>query len=270
MVRPKRRWILRYWGSEPNAALVANGLAHHRHPSWGGNSNLALDVVCLPDKVTSMKEQNNDSCLIRAALQSASRSVFSTRNVTFLFLIGLFTTGCISPKSYVDPQFRRATFADVKPSDTPKPVIVEVSFQVNGKNKPSVDEYVRIRVMKVLQASKVFAAGNMNLQTNISHLKIVVNNIADLGEARAKGFATGFTFGAAGSDVVDNYEMTAVYTPADGSPITKTYKHALHTTFGAHSAPPGLEPVPRELAFDQIMEDMLLNFLSDLQKQGVI
>ncbi len=70
--------------------------------------------------------------------------------------------------------------------------------------------------------------------------------------------------------MVDNYEMTAVYTPADGTPITKKYKHALHSTIGAHSAPAGMEPVPRELAFDQIMEDMLLNLLCDLQHEGAL
>ena len=65
--------------------------------------------------------------------------------------------------------------------------------------------------------------------------------------------------------------MTAVYTPASGDAISRTYEHSLYsTTIGNHSPPEGMEPVPNELSFDQIMEDMLLNFLSDLQKAGVL
>jgi hypothetical protein len=232
--------------------------------------NLAARIVAI--LVARMKDQNNDACLIRAALQSVSQSVFFARNVMFLFvfLVALLTSGCFSPKAYLDPQFRRATLIDVKPSDSPKPVVVEASFQVNGKNKPGVDKYVLSRVMKVLRTAKVFAEDNTNQQVKASHLKIIVNNIGDLGAAAGKGVATGLTFGLAGSEVVDNYEMTAVYTPAGGIPITKIYKHAIHSTIGAHSAPPGMEPVPRELAFDQVMEDMLLNFLNDLQKEGAL
>jgi len=186
-----------------------------------------------------------------------------------VILMGLVTTGCFSPKAYVDPQFRRAKFEDIKPSDNSKPVVVKVSYQVNGKAKPRVDDYVRIRVMKVLREAKV-RAEYKNQQTAGPHLAIVVNNLADVGDAGTKGAATGLTFGLAGCEVVDNYEMTAVYTPADGPPITKKYKHALHSTIGAHSAPVGMEPVPRELAFDQIMEDMLLNLLCDLQHEGAL
>ena len=232
--------------------------------------NLAAKFIAIPH--TPVKGQNNDSHLPHAALQSASKLVFSARNVLllFVFFIALVTSGCLSTKAYVDPQFRRAAFADVKPSDNPKPVVVEASFQVNGKDKPSVNKFVLSRVMKVLRAAKVFAEGNTTQQAKASHLKIVVNNFGDLGAAAGKGVGTGLTFGLAGSEVVDNYEMTVVYTPVAGSPITKTYKHALHTTIGVHSAPPNLEPVPRELAFDQVMQDMLLNFLSDLQKEGAL
>lgn len=231
--------------------------------------NLAAKFIAIPH--TPVKGQNSDSHLLHAVLQSASKLVFSARNVLLLFVfsIALVTSGCLSTKAYVDPQFRRATFTDVKPSDNPKPVLVEASFQVNGKDRPSVNQLVFSRAMKVLRAAKVFADGNTNRQA-IAHLKIVVNNIGDLGGAAGKGVGTGLTLGLAGSEVVDNYEMTVVYTPAAGSPITKIYKHALHTTIGVHSAPPNLEPVPRELAFDQVMQDMLLNFLSDLQKEGAL
>jgi hypothetical protein len=196
----------------------------------------------------------------------------STRNLIFLFvcLIALATSGCLSTKSYLDPQFRRATLVDVKPSDNPVSVLVEASFQVNGENEPAVDKLVLNAVIKVMRATKVFSSIALNKQPNTPNLKIVVNDIGDMGAAGAKGFGTRLTYGLVGSEVVDNYEMTATYTPAGGSPITKIYKHALHSTFGVHTAPPGMEQVPRELAFDQIMEDMLLNLFCDLQKEGAL
>src|SRR5215831_10009127 len=91
-----------------------------------------------------------------------------------------------------------------------------------------------------------------------------------MGAAVGKGFATGLTFGLAGSEVVDGYEMSVSYTPVGGSPMCRKYKHAIHTTIGALKAPSGMQPAPLADAFDQVVEDMLLNFLRDFQQQVAV
>lgn len=193
-------------------------------------------------------------------------------NVTLLaiFALAFVTSGCLSPKMYVDPQFRHATLADIKPVAEPKPLVVECEFQANGVDKPSVNNYLRTQVVKVLESAKAFIIDNDNKQNNPARIKIVVNNFGDNSSAKLKGAATGITLGLAGSEVVDNYEMTVIYKSPQGNPVTKTYKHAIHTTIGAHTAPSGLEYVPREYAFKQVVEDMLLNFINDSQKEGLL
>ena len=89
--------------------------------------------------------------------------------------------------------------------------------------------------------------------TGISSLR---HHILGVGLANSvmsgKGLGSGLTLGLAGSEVVDGYEMTAIYTPAEGYPVTKTYNHAIHTTIGLHSAPKGMEPLLLADAFDQV------------------
>jgi hypothetical protein len=183
--------------------------------------------------------------------------------------VGSICTGCINAKTYVDPQFRKATYQDIKRSDQLLPVTIAVEFQVNGKpGSKQQNVIVSRKVLRVLAATKVFVEANSTNTMHAGNLKITVNDFGDMGAAVGKGFATGLTLGLAGSEVVDNYEMTIVYRPANGESISKQYRHAIHTTIGAHSAPAGMEAVPPTDAFDQVVEEMLLNFIQGLQKEG--
>ena len=63
-------------------------------------------------------------------------------------------------------------------------------------------------------------------------LDVVLDNVGDLGDAAAKGAKTGLTFGASGSQVTDGYVLTATFRPVGKEPVTKIYRHALHSTIG--------------------------------------
>ena len=196
------------------------------------------------------------------------QSTWATLRVSILASsLILAGTGCLGVKSYVDPQFRDATYQSIKPMEAPKLVTITVEFQVNGKPNKQQQVVVRRKVVRVLTATRVFVEAKGPSTEPPAELRVVVNNVGDIGAAVGKGFATGLTFGLAGSHVVDGYELTATYTPVNGNPVIRTYKHAIHSTIGAHSAPKGMEPVPLVDAFDQVVEEMLLNFLRDLQAQ---
>jgi hypothetical protein len=180
----------------------------------------------------------------------------------------ILISGCFAPRSYVALQYRSAGYPDIKPHTPTVPVILEAHFQVNGEAKPAVNRIVRAAAIKVLMRSRVFVVQETQPSPDLGNLTVVVDNIADLGKAKAQGFATGLTFGAAGTDAVDRYEMTVTYMAPNGKKFTQTYKHELHTLLGAGSQPPNTAPVPRELAFQQVAEDMMLNFLRDLENRG--
>jgi hypothetical protein len=127
---------------------------------------------------------------------------------------------------------------------------------------------VRNHVERVLRASGVIEPTSEGANYT---LKVVVNNLADLSDAAAKGFGTGLTFGAVGTLVTDYYEVTITYTDSSGKEQSKKYKHALHTTIGNKKAPfDNVEPTTPADAFGTIVEQVLLNFVKDMQAQGLL
>ncbi|MCG3173239.1 MAG: hypothetical protein GMKNLPBB_01417 [Myxococcota bacterium] len=198
------------------------------------------------------------------------RLTYNIRLSALLVGATLICSGCSPIKSYVDPQFRDATYQSIRNTASPTRVTVSVEFQVNGKPQKRQHDIVYRRVTRVLTATRLFTEVSSDKASESGQLRIVINNVADVGAAFGKGFATGLTFGLAGSQVTDGYIMTAIYTPLGGVPTTREYKHAIHSTVGLRSAPEGLVAVPLADAFDQIVEDMLLNYLRDLQNDHIL
>jgi hypothetical protein len=174
----------------------------------------------------------------------------------------------MAPKSYVDPQFRRASYQSLKNIESPHPVTVSVQFQVNGKREKQPELIVRRKVIRVLGSTRMFAEADPAGAAQAARLEVTVNNTGKAGSSYGRGLATRMTLGLVGSHVIDDFEMTVVYSRPGGQNSAKKYKHAVHTIVGAQSGPKGMELVPRADAFDQVVEEMLLSFLSDLQTEG--
>jgi uncharacterized lipoprotein YajG len=176
--------------------------------------------------------------------------------------------GCITPQSYVDPSFSKVTYEDVKLVQNKYSSNVIVEFQRNGELFEKANQEVRNHVERTLRATGVIVPSTENSAVT---LKVVVNNIADLGEAAAKGFGTGLTFGAAGSLVTDYYEVSISYTDNSGKELTKKYKHALHTTIGNKKAPfENVHPTSPADAFGSVVEQVILNFITEMQNDGLL
>lgn len=183
--------------------------------------------------------------------------------VTVLFMC-VSVTGCLSTKSYVDPEFRKAAYSDIGKVATKYKGNIDVEFQRNGKHLSKVDKELRTHVEKVFRATGVVELTTEPVELKI---KVIANNIADLDEARRKGFATGLTFGAAGTTVTDYYDFT-IECQNGGTNKSFTYKHAIHTTVGNSPAPIPVEPLPLGEAFGKVVEDIILNFVREMQQSG--
>lgn len=174
--------------------------------------------------------------------------------------------GCISMKSYVDPQYRHASYESVHRLAQPIPLKVVAHFEANGSPRPAVDRQLQNQLDLALRSTGVFTPGENAPAT----LSVTANNLADLAAARAKGFGTGLTFGAAGSMVDDNYEFSFAYQGSGGTHYESTYKHAMHSTIGHAGGPAGLAPTTPADAFAQIVRDVTLNFVQELQDKGLL
>lgn len=188
------------------------------------------------------------------------------RNCIITLCSGFLLQGCISLKTYVDPQYHKASYADLQRVSPPYFLSVKVEFQRNGVDKPQVDRQIQDDVERTLRASGV-ALPYDGKGSAAGEIHVTMNNVTEVGAAAAKGFGTGLTFGLVGSHVTDNYEFTIRLTQQDQT-TERVYRHALMSTVGNASGPPGQSPVALAMAVNTVVDDALLNFLEDTQAAG--
>lgn len=180
-------------------------------------------------------------------------------------IAGSTLTGCISPRSFVDPSVPKVAYEDLRKRSEPLRLKVAVEFQRNGTHLPRADAALRDHAERTLRATGLVQPVEAQ---EVGDISITVNNLGDVGQAAAKGFGTGLTFGLVGSTVMDAYEMTVVMT-VNGRQIRRSaVKHALYTAIGNTTLPEGVETVPPGVAFGKVVEQLLLRTLRDMQRSG--
>ena len=177
-------------------------------------------------------------------------------------------TGCLSVKSYVDPAYKTTSYSNIQRPSQPIPVTVMTEFQRNGVVIPKAGKELQSVVDRSLRATGVFSPTVQSNSTNQAKLYISANNVVDLGEAAGKGALTGLTFGAVGSAVTDKYEFKFKYIDAQGKETSQRYPHMILSTVGNKKAPvENVEPMTINQAFNKVVDDVVLRFTYDLQKQ---
>lgn len=178
-------------------------------------------------------------------------------------VVAVGLSGCLSVKSYVDPKYEDISFTNVSiAKGTSFDLTTEFTFKGKPK-KSAAKELAKI-------ADRLFTKAGITNMPDGTKLKITCNNLGDIGNAAAKGFATGLTLGLAGSTVTDGYEFTFELQDATGM-TTKTYKHSLHTTIGNASAPiENIDAVTPLAGFEAIFEDVFLSFLKEMNAEDKI
>src|SRR4051794_27472401 len=116
----------------------------------------------------------------------------SGRAIIVIAAASFLLTGCISSKSFVDPTFPKVSYDDIKKRPEPLRLKLSVEFQRNGEHFPKADMILKDNAERVLRGSSVIVPV---ADAGEGEIKIVMNNIADLGGAVAKGFGTGLTLG---------------------------------------------------------------------------
>ena len=179
----------------------------------------------------------------------------------------LALSGCISPRSYVDPSFPQATYDSVVRRREPLKLILDVTFQRSGTPFPRAQPTMEALVERTLRGSGVAIPTKDGRD---GHMIVVINNFGDLGTAAAKGFGTGLTLGLVGSTITDFYEMSVELTVAGRTEKVAGVKGAIQSAIGNVRTPAGVELTTPDLAARWIVEAMLLSTLRDLQKSGSV
>ncbi len=176
-------------------------------------------------------------------------------------------SGCLSTRSYIDPALPLTGKADVGSATTPAPVQVLSEFRTNGNANARATALMRPRVLAVLNESGLFSLASETPTASAGRLTMVIDNVPLTENAAGKGFGTGLTFGAVGTMVSDGYTATMTYTRGTESKEV-TVKHAIHTTVGNHSGPPGLTPVSMDEAANKVIDQLTWNGLKQLSEKG--
>jgi hypothetical protein len=185
-----------------------------------------------------------------------------------LLTTAVLLTGCVKP--YLDPGTVEVPRSEFKQTEQPKAAHLVFEFQTKGAPNARATKFLLDQVTQEIKGSGLFASVDAAGSPDVAMLQVTLNNIPVDGEndAFAKGFGTGLTFGLIGSSVSDGYICTVSYlAPGSGTPIVKTAHHAIHTTVGNHSAPPGAIPVADSAEAVRAMTRQILSHaLDDLSK----
>lgn len=150
----------------------------------------------------------------------------------------LALTGCAT--HYVDGSVKEVPAAQFTKPAQPHPVQLVFEFQTKGTANTRASEHIRPMVAETVKATGLFALVDDKPAAGGAVMSVTLNNIVLTDDAFSKGFMTGLTFGAAGSTVTDGYVCTVQYLAPGpgGAALTKTTKHAIHTSLGSAGAPP--------------------------------
>jgi hypothetical protein len=180
--------------------------------------------------------------------------------------LSLLSTGCAT--MYVDKGLKDVSQSEYMKPPEPKPVQLLFNFQTKGAANARATKFLTEEVTKTVTASGLFSTVSTDPVPGGALLSITVNNVPITDNAFAKGFATGLTFGLAGSQVSDGYVCTIDYLPAAGrSQIQKKVRHAIHTTVGAKGAPEnGIKAKSPTAAVQTMTRQIVGNGLKELSQ----
>jgi hypothetical protein len=191
-------------------------------------------------------------------------------NALLVLISAVSLSGCLSVKSYVDPGLPSAGAESVVPIASPAPIQVLYEFRNKGAANAKATELTNARVLQVVKQSKLFSEVSAVPVAGQRRLTITVDNvpITSEGDAKAKGFGTGLTFGLVGSMVTDGYVCEATYSAEGGAPVKFNFRHAMHTTIGNASGPAGLTGLSPQEAVYAMLDQLTWSILRDLSKSG--
>lgn len=158
----------------------------------------------------------------------------------FMLCATLLLSACAS--FYVDTATKDVARNEFKQPATPKPVYLVFEFQTKGAPNATATSFLKDQVTEQVKKSGLFSAVLDKPAPDAVMLQVTLNNVPLTDDAFSKGFATGLTFGIAGSVVTDGYLCTvSALQPGNAKPVTANAKHALHTAMGNANPPANAE-----------------------------
>lgn len=183
----------------------------------------------------------------------------------FVALAALLVSGCLSMRSFVDPSLGEVSAAERAVVADPRPVQLIFEFRTKGAANARATNLLRAQVTEIVQSSGFFSEVSSDPVAGGALLSVIVDNVPQE-DAAARGFATGLTFGLAGTVVADYYEGSARYAAANvPAEISATRRHTLHTMVGAGEGPANMvQAANPEEGVRTVIRQLIQRMLNDV------
>ncbi|HYV31586.1 MAG TPA: hypothetical protein VEO53_10835 [Candidatus Binatia bacterium] len=169
---------------------------------------------------------------------------------------------------YVDPRPPRASYADVKAPAHPKPVYLVFDMYSAEGSFPEATRKLGRKIVRVLEDCQLFSTVSKVGSENIARIQVSMRETAVLTGADTKSLPEGLTSGLHGSRGAIVYQFTASFQAPGQELVKKVYPHAVHIVEGNSLALADVLPMTASHAVDAMVEQVMLHFLRDLQKEG--
>jgi len=169
---------------------------------------------------------------------------------------------------YLDPKPPKVTYSDLKPPAAPQPVYLVFDMYEGSTSFPEATRKLAPKVARVVEESKLFAWVAKVGSENMARIQVSMRETGVLAGRDTRTLPEGLTSGLTGSKGAIVYQFTASYQPPGKDTIKRVYPHAVHIVEGSSPALGDAFPMTASHAVDAMVEQVVLRFLRELQREG--
>ena len=204
--------------------------------------------------------------MMKLNASSLGRSLLSLAAPALLSLLGC-SSQRFAASYYLDPKPPRASYADLMAPANPQPVYLVFDMYSAEGSFPEATRKIGPRIARILNQSGLFSSVASVGSENIARIQVSMRETAVATGHDTKTLPPGLTSGLAGSRGAIVYSFTAYYQPPGQEAVKKVYPHAVHIVEGSSPALGDALPMTASHAVDVMVEQVMLNFLRDLQRE---
>jgi hypothetical protein len=202
----------------------------------------------------------------RAEQEPGAPSLLWLAALTVMLLTGC-STQRFAADYYLDPRPPRISYSDLATPTNPQPVYLVFDMYSAQGSFPEATQKIGPKIVHVLKDSGLFSSVASVGSENIARIQMSMRETAVLAGQETKSLPKGLTSGLTGSKGAIVYSFTAYYQPPAGQAVKKIYPHAIHIVQGSSPELGETLPMTGAHAVDVMVEQVVLNFLRDLQTE---
>jgi len=196
---------------------------------------------------------------------------FRTLSIAVMALGAVAFSGCSTQQFYasyyIDPKPARVDYSDLVPPVERQPVYLVFDMYSTDGSFPEATRKIGPKVSRVISDSRMFSSVSKVGSENMAKIQVSMRETSVLSGHETKSLPEGLSSGLAGSRGVITYSFAVQYQPPGKEAVKKVYPHAVHFVEGDTTGLGNALPMTAGHAVDKMVEQVVLSFLRDLQKE---